>query len=298
MADSLAATEEDIKTLTETIAENDKNVHEATEQRKKEHQEFVDAFSTLDSAKRLLDKAMIRLRKFYSPKTHHKKVEETKSAALEKAGLSLIKKAPTAAVQRMIASFDDSSLIQKAAFVLPETPGTYEKKEDAGVVGLMQQMKTELVSDMTAAETEEKNSAKDYVRAMNDAKESRAEDVKSLNHKKEVKATTEMKITDAKELHALTEKEIHNLDIYMVQLHTECDFLIRNFEVRHEGRVGEETGLEDAKSIVTGEEPPTHRMIAEGYESEHSDADVEEHFEGGHQYAGQEVPTEAPAASA
>merc|ERR1719473_2689105 len=112
MADSLAATEEEIKTITETIAENDKNVHEATEQRKKEHQEFVDAFSTLDSAKRLVDKAMIRLRKFYSPKTHHKEVEKTKAEALKKAGLSLIKKNP--AVQRMIDSFDDS-FIQKGA---------------------------------------------------------------------------------------------------------------------------------------------------------------------------------------
>merc|ERR1719420_1854965 len=79
MADSLASTEEDIKTLTETIAENDKNVHEASEQRKKEHQEFVDAFSTLDSAKRLVEKAMIRLGKFYSPKTHQKEVEKTKA---------------------------------------------------------------------------------------------------------------------------------------------------------------------------------------------------------------------------
>jgi predicted nucleic acid-binding Zn-ribbon protein len=265
MKDSLATTEEEIKTLTDTIAENDKDVHEATEQRKKEHQEFVDAFSTLDSAKRLMDKAMIRLRKFYSPKTHQKKVEETKATALEKAGLSLIRKTPTAAVQRMIASFDDASLIQKYSVILPETPTTYEKMEDGGVVGLMQEMKTELVSDMTAAETEEKNAAKNYVRAMSDAAQARADDVKSLNHKKEVKATTEMKITDARELHQLTEKEIHNLDLYMVQMHTECDFLIRNFEVRHEGRIGEETGLEEAKTIVTGEDPPTHRTIEAGY---------------------------------
>merc|ERR1719379_2089009 len=127
---------------------------------------------------------------------------------------------------------------------------------------------------------------------MNDAKEARAEDVTSLNHKKEVKATTEMKITDARELHQLTEKEIHNLDLYMVQMHTECDFLIRNFEVRHEGRIGEEVGLEDAKTIVTGEEPPTHATVEAGFESEHSDAEVEEHFEGGHTPGEGGVPAE------
>merc|ERR1719321_2309157 len=173
---------------------------------------------------------MIRLRKFYSPKTHHKAVVETKKAAIEKAGLSLIKKSP--AVQRMIASFDDDSFIQKssqhrskvAPVVLPDTPSTYEKKESGGIISIMNDMKTELSTDMTQAETEEKNSAKDYVRLMKDAQETRAQDTKSLNHKKETKATLEMKMTDAKELHQLTEAEIRNLDLYMAQLHTECDF--------------------------------------------------------------------------
>merc|ERR1719171_1519756 len=135
---------------------------------------------------------------------------------------------------------------------------------------------------MTEAETEEKHAAKDYVKIMKDSQETRAADTKSLNHKKEAKASLEMKISDAKELHQLTGDEIHNLDLYMMQLHTECDFLLRNFEVRHEGRVGEEVGLEDAKTIVTHEEPPTHATVEGGFASEHSPKQVDEHFEGGH----------------
>jgi hypothetical protein len=302
MGDALATTEDEIKALQGAIAETDKNVHEASEQRKKEHQEFVDSFSTLDSAKRLVEKAEIRLRKFYAPKTHHKAVEETKASALAKAGLSLIKKNP--AIQRMIASFDDS-FIQKGTqhrtkvspVVLPDTPTTYEKQENGGIVEIMNKMKEDIILDMTEAETEEKNAAKDYVRVMKDAGESRAQDTKSLNHKMSVKATLKMKITDAKELHELTEEEIHNLDLYMVQLHTECDFLARNFEIRHEGRVDEEVGLEEAKSIVTGEEPPNHKVVESSYEAEHTDADVEEHFEGGHTpgEGGALAPTEPPA---
>jgi len=299
LADNLAGTEEEIKTLEEMIALTDKNVFEATGQRKKEHQEFVDSFTTMASALRLLDKAMIRLGKFYSPKAHSKAVETTKSEALKKAGLSLLTRtqAPTLAVQRMIASFDDTALIEKssahsklARVVLPETPGTYEKMESGGVIELMNKMKSDIKVDMTEAETEEKNAAKDYARAMKDAQESRAQDTKSLNHQKEVKAATEMKITDAKELHMLTENEIHNLDLYMAQMHTECDFLVRNFEVRHEGRIGEEVGLEEAKSIVTGEEPPNHRVVEAGYDSEHSDAEVEEHFVDGHHIHEGETP--------
>merc|ERR1740138_442070 len=168
--------------------------------------------------------------------------------------------------------------------VLPETPGTYVKKESGGVMGLMNEMKEELTADMREAEVNAKFSAKDYVRIMAEAKETRAQLVKTLNHKKNTKAETQQKIVDAKSKQTLTLEELQNLALYMVQLHTECDFLMRNFEARHDGRVGEEIGLEDAKTIVTHEEPPSVGVVKQGYKEEHSDADVEEHFpeEGGH----------------
>merc|ERR550537_802463 len=102
-----------------------------------------------------------------------------------------------------------------------DTPKTYEKKESGGVVGLMMEMKSDLTSDMTAAEMEEKFSAKDYARIMKDAQETRAADVKSLNHKKAMKAELENKIVDAKNLQEATLEELQNLALYMVQLHSE-----------------------------------------------------------------------------
>jgi len=57
---------------------------------------------------------------------------------------------------------------------------------------------------------------------------------------------------------------------------------MRNFENRHDVRVSEESELEDAKTIVTHEEPPTHGEIAAGYAAEKGAEDVEAHFpEGG-----------------
>merc|ERR1719399_2411092 len=129
---------------------------------------------------------------------------------------------------------------------------------------------------------------------MKDAQETRAADVKSLNHKKSVKAELENKIVDAKALQEATLEELQNLALYLVQLHSECDFLMRNFENRHEGRVGEEVGLEDAKTIVTHEEPPSHGVVEQGFKEEHSAADVEEHFpeEGGHIHGEAPAPEE------
>merc|ERR1719379_2211137 len=163
---------------------------------------------------------------------------------------------------------------------IPDTPDTYEKKESGGVIGLMNDFKTDLKTDMTEAETEEKFNAKEYVRIMTDAQETRATDVKSLNEKKAAKATTDMKLVENKALLELSTEELHNLELYLVQIHTECDFLMANFEARHEGRVESETGLESAETIVTHEEPPTHKEIEDKYEEEHTDADVDKNFPG------------------
>merc|ERR1719313_1315845 len=165
--------------------------------------------------------------------------------------------------------------------VLPETPtGAAEKQESGGVIALMTEFKNDLKMEMTEAETSEKFNSKEYVRIMTEAQETRAGDVKSLGEKKSVKATLDQKLVDNKGLLALSEEELHNLELYLVQVHTECDFLMRNFEARHEDRVDGETGLETAETIVTDGEVPSHKAIENRYAEEHTDDDVDEHFPG------------------
>jgi DNA repair exonuclease SbcCD ATPase subunit len=286
MEDELGQLKEDIKNLGAEIAANDKEVFMATELRKKEHQEFVDTFSTLDTARRLIDKAANRLHKFYNPEMMKKKEDAVIAAA--KAKMSLV--VPTrpavlpAAVQKLYDSYD--AFIQNGKHVLhrvapptiPDTPKEYKKSESGGVLGMMQTIREELTADMTESETEEKFSAEDYVRLMKQAKEARAADVKRLNQKNTAKAETEDKNLDAKESRAQTLKELENLNLYGVQMATECDFLMRNFDARHEGRIGEEAGLEDAKSMITDEAPPSVGEIKAGFDAEKGEADVEEHF--------------------
>merc|ERR1719217_1600138 len=98
-------------------------VHEATEERKTEHQEFVDAFATSATAIRLIDKAIKRLEKFYSPEKVAKEVKAVKEAALAKAGLSLLHKTsgPTqaqlqaSAAKLLPGGFDFDAFIQTHA---------------------------------------------------------------------------------------------------------------------------------------------------------------------------------------
>merc|ERR1719399_2521577 len=90
---------------------------------------------------------------------------------------------------------------------IPDTPGkTYEKKESGGVIGLMNDFMTDLKTDMTESETEEKFAAKEYVRIMTDTQATRQTDVKSLNEKKATKATLDTKLVENKAMLDLSEE--------------------------------------------------------------------------------------------
>merc|ERR1719408_849732 len=109
---------------------------------------------------------------------------------------------------------------------------------------------------------------------MKESTEMRAGLVKSLKEKKVVKAATEEKKEMTVKQNDLTIDEIKHLELYLAQLHTECDFLMRNYENRHEARVDEEQGLFSAESIVTKGEVPNHMAIEKVYDMEHSEAHV------------------------
>jgi hypothetical protein len=249
----------DIKFLEEEIYTLDKEVSMATDLRKKEHQEFVDCFATMNTARRLLDKAASRLQQFYNPAQHEMKEAGKFETLLQKSS--------------------DHAAAKVAPPEMVDTPGEYVKNPGGNrIIGMMNEIKAEMQKGMRESETDEKYSAKDYVRLMKDAVKDRADAVKALHDKISHKAKLEEKISDLKEHRVSTLKELEEINLYQIQLHSECDFLLRNFDARHQARVGEEVGLESAETIVTHETPPTTADTAEVYEEEHSKKQVEEHF--------------------
>merc|ERR1719379_349346 len=94
--DIVNQTTAEIKMLTEKIAMLDKMVHDATAQRKAEHQEFVDMFATSATAIRLIQKAITRLEKFYSPEKYAAEKKAAEDKALKASGLALLHKSAEA----------------------------------------------------------------------------------------------------------------------------------------------------------------------------------------------------------
>jgi len=288
--DNLASLVEETKALGQNIQGLDKDVFEWTAQRKKEHDQFLDMFATSGTAIRLVEKAMVRLQKFYSPKAYKAKADAVKNAALKNAGLSLLSKAGVkpAAEAAAIKKWQDKlggdlDFLQ----VQTSTSAAYKKQESGGVIALMQQFKTDITLDMTEAEAEEKHAAEDYIRIMEDAKETRTTDSKSLNQKKKVKAELDVKLTDDKETHQSLDKEMMNLELYLAKMHATCDYIMKHFAERHDGRVNEEVGLEGAKTIVTDEQPMTYKQVSKRYVEEETTEDVDAHFPDAPQNAGE-----------
>jgi len=234
-AESIATMKSDLETLADGIVKLDKDVAEATEQRKEEHDDFVTTLAGNNAAKDLLGFAKNRMNKFYNPKLY---------------------KAPP---KRELS--DAASFLQIRAHNQkdepappPEADVTYKKsgEESTGVIAMMDLMIKDLDKDITESEVEEKDSQKDYEQFMNDAANKRAQDSKSITDKTAAQADSESQLETDKDSLKSTQYQLMENDKMIGSLHAECDFLLRYYDLRKEARTGEIDALSKAKDVLRG----------------------------------------------
>merc|ERR1719409_1382881 len=156
--ESLATLSSEIKALKAAIKDLDKQVAEATEQRKTENADYTELMASNTAAKELIGVAKNRLNKFYNPKLYKAppKRELTEAERIEvNMGGTL---APTPAPGG-IAGTGVTVLAEVHQHAdpgpAPEKP-TFKKKseESNGVVAMMDLLVKDLDKEMTVAETE------------------------------------------------------------------------------------------------------------------------------------------------
>lgn len=218
--EDIAKLGEEIEILTGGIKELDKKVGEATEQRKKENEDFKELKASDTAAKELLAFAKDRLNKFYNPK-------------MAKAALAQVLAAPPPP---------------------PETFDAYTKKsEDSmGVIAMIDKLIMDLDKEMVESEAEEKNSQADYETCMRDSAEKRTKDSKLLSEKEGTKAELESDLETNTDDKGAASKELMSTMGYISQLHNECDFLVKYYDVRKEARMSEIDALGKAKDVLNG----------------------------------------------
>jgi len=258
--EDIAKLGEEIDVLKAAIKKLDKNVLEATEQRKEENEDFKELMASDTAAKELMKFAKNRLNKFYNPKLYKPpaKTELSKEDRIVEnmSGTAAPTEAPGGIAGTGIAVFAQVSQhnLKEAPPPPPESFGAYTKKsEDSmGVMSMIDLLIADLDKEMTEAETDEKDAQADYETLMKDSAEKRTKDSKLLSEKESIKAETEADLESHTEEKAATSKELMSTMQYIQSLHNECDFLLKYFDVRKEARASEIDAMGKAKAVLQG----------------------------------------------
>jgi chromosome segregation ATPase len=218
---------QEIDDLEDSMKALDKQVAEMTEQRQAESSDYQELMASDAAAKELLEFAKNRLNKFYNPKLY-KPPEE--AAAFVQISLHSAQEPP------------------------PEAPGPYKKKgeESGGVIAMIDVLIKDLDREMTEAEVTEKNAQEDYERFMSDSAESRQQSSKSLTEKMATKANLQADLESNNDEKDNSAKELMATETYIGQLHGECDWLLKYFDMRKDARTNELESLQNAKAVLSG----------------------------------------------
>merc|ERR1719356_1861368 len=246
---AIASAEEKLAALTDEIAETEKSisaldasVKEATKIRKDENLEYDELMQSDAAAKELLLFAKNRLNQFYNPKLYNPpaKKELSEMGAISR-DMSFVQVRQHAQVKSKIEP-------------PPETWDAYAKKseESTGVIAMIDLLVKDLDTEMTEAKVEETNSQEEYDKTIAEAKADRVGLSKALKTKNAAKADLTADLETLKSDKKGTTAELMATEKYMSDIHSDCDWLLKYFDVRAEARSGEIESLDKAKAILRG----------------------------------------------
>jgi len=206
---------EAVKTLKAEITEMQFQLKRAGEDREKENKDFQGEVADQRATQKLLTQALEVLKGFYEKK---------------------------------------ASFLQKNAKQTPPTKfEAYKKNESSGgVMSMIQQ----IINDAKAVEAEairaEADAQRTYETFVKDTNASTDEKNADIVSKSEAKAKAEVEKTKSEETLESVVAELDGLSTEAADLHSECDFVQKNFEIRQTGRDQEIEALKQVKQILSG----------------------------------------------
>jgi len=231
----------DIEALDDGITALDKDVASATATRKEENEDFTATAASNAATVDLLKFAKNRLNKFYNPSQYNPPPKRELSEEER--------------ITQNMNSLTQVS-VHGAAFppAAPEANLAYATKgeESSGIIRLLDNLINDVETEMQQAGLEEKDAQGDYEKFMSNAAAKRASDSKSMTDKQGALADAQTAVVEGKE--KLYNTNVHRMDNekYLGGLHAECDWLLSNYDVRKEARVGEIDSLGNAKAVLSG----------------------------------------------
>merc|ERR1719171_26594 len=272
--DSMAALDEELKTIAKGLADLDQEVAKATTQRKEENAEYTQTLAANNAAMQLIEMAKNRLNKVYNPKLYKappkRELTEEERITLNMGGTLAPTNPPggiagsgISAIQEEYDDSDGLMFAQVASRVrrgdgwemqppaLPQT--SYQKSEESGgVIAMMDMLKADLAKEIQEMEFTEKDSQSEYETMVKAAAEKRATDLKSVEEKEAARAEVQdelLKLGKEKKLRSVEQMDTMKA---LMDLHEDCDWLLENYAGRKEARANEIDALKKAKAVLSG----------------------------------------------
>merc|ERR1712166_905516 len=226
----------------------------ATENRQAEHEDFEATYAANVAAVDLLKFAKNRLNKFYNPKLYKappkRELSEEDQITVNMGGTL----APTAAPGGIAGT--GIGLDQQGAAPPPPPAANlaYKTKgeESSGVIQMIDNLVNDVEKENQVMKLEEEDAQDDYEKFMGDAKDKRAADSKSMTDAEgSLAETSEQLVTDKGSLKDKN-TELMETEKYLSNLHADCDFLIKYYDMRKEARTGEIDAMGKAKDVLNG----------------------------------------------
>merc|ERR1719174_175724 len=137
----------------------------------------------------------------------------------------------------------------------PAPPGFKPMKKNekgGGVMGLLEGLIEEAKTMEETAMRDEKEAQQAYEDFVLETTKSVEEAERAIVEKTEEKAKLETELAEAHEALESIDLELDALNNLLLELHRDCDFLIKNFDASQSARDGEIEALKTALSILSG----------------------------------------------
>jgi len=224
---TVATLASEISVLQDQVTEMNVQLKRASEDREMANKEFQLTVADQRATQDVLERVLNRLGKVYSAPA---KKEANATATEEPA---------------------EEAFVQAKA-KQPEF-GAYSKNDSGGgVMSLIQEIMNEAVTLEKEGVLAEQNAQNDYTAFVAETSKSITAANRSISAKADMKAELEEAIVNAAADKAANVKTLMELGAYETQLHTSCDYVLKNFDLRQEARAEEMEALNSAKAILAG----------------------------------------------
>merc|ERR1719408_1011936 len=221
--------------------------------RKEEHEDFVEGMAANHAAKDILGIAKNRLNKFYNPSQYKpppkRELTEAERITVNNGGTLAPTEAPGG-----ISGTGITVLAQEAPAPPPEADLSYKKSSGGNnaITEMMNMMMSDLEKELTTMKVDEEDAQKDYESFMADSAAKRTEDSKSITDKEGSLAELEGELLANQEALKAKKYELMDVEKYIMELHKECDWIMKNYDLRKSARAGEVDSLKNAKAVLSG----------------------------------------------